>query len=63
VRNSARARKGLTWATAVLAALALAGVAAKVLPGFDQQNVHIIALALPLALATAIAFRLRSADA
>ncbi len=58
-RNHPRALKGLEWVTLALAGLALIGVAAKVLPRFDQQNGNVIALVLPLSLACAVAFRLR----
>ncbi len=57
-----RAEPLLKWVTSVLAAIALSGVAVKVLPRFDQQNWNIIALALPFILATAVAFRVERAD-
>lgn len=46
--NSKRARNGLFWTWAALAALSLLGVVAKVLPMFDQQNWNLIALFLPI---------------
>ncbi|MBL8954271.1 MAG: DUF4105 domain-containing protein [Myxococcaceae bacterium] len=58
-RGHPRAVAGLKWVTLGLAALALVGVAVKLLPAFDQANGNVIALALPLTLASAIAFTVR----
>lgn len=46
--NSERARNGLFYTWAALAALSLLGVVVKVLPMFDQQNWNLIALFLPI---------------
>ena len=56
-RGHPRARVALKWLTTGLAALAVLGVVLKALPAFDQDNWNIIALALPLTLALAVAFR------
>jgi hypothetical protein len=58
-----RALPSLKWVTVALAATSLLGVGLKVLPSFDQQNWNVIALALPLNLAMALAFTLRSRSA
>jgi hypothetical protein len=57
MKGSTRALPALKWVSAGLAVLALVGLAAKVLPMFDQQNWNLICLVLPLSLATAVAFR------
>ena len=51
--GSTRARTGLRWAWTALAATAVLGVVAKVLPMFDQQNWNLIALVLPVSVAMA----------
>jgi hypothetical protein len=55
--GSPRASVALKWVTSALAAIAALGLALKVLPMFDQQNWNVIALVLPLTLATGLAFR------
>lgn len=45
--DSRRARSGLRWTWSFLAATAVLGVLAKVLPPFDQNNWNLIALCLP----------------
>ena len=55
--GSERARGGLKWVSATLAATALLGVAAKVLPMFNKQETeNLISLVLPLSLARALPF-------
>ncbi len=51
--GSSRARTGLRWIWTALAATAVLGVLAKVLPMFDQQNWNLIALVLPVSVAMA----------
>ena len=51
--GSVRARTGLRWMWMALAATAVLGVLAKVLPMFDQQNWNLIALVLPVSVAVA----------
>ena len=53
VFGSARAHAGLRWTWLALAATAVLGVLAKVLPMFDQQNWNLIALVLPVSVAMA----------
>jgi hypothetical protein len=55
--GSPSAHRALKWVSAALAITALAGVAVKALPMFDQRNWNLICLVLPLSLATALAFR------
>jgi len=47
-RRGTRARAALHWTAAALALLSIAGFALQALPGFDQMNGEIIALALPV---------------
>ncbi len=54
--GSKRARGGLFWCWAALAAISLAGLAAKVLPMLDQNNWNLICLVLPVNLLHAAAF-------
>ncbi len=54
--GSKRARPGLFYAWAALAAINLAGLAAKVLPALDQNNWNLITLILPVNVLTALAF-------
>jgi hypothetical protein len=56
VRGGRRARLACLVAVA-LAALSVLGLVAKLLPGFDQANAPVIALALPAHLGIAAAFR------
>ena len=56
VRGTARARVAATVAL-VVAGLALLGLALKLVPGFDQRNGPVIAMALPAQLGIAAAFR------
>ncbi len=58
MRDSPRAAPALKWLTVSLATVAVAGLAVKLLPGFEQQNGPVIAMVLPLSLATALAFSL-----
>jgi hypothetical protein len=55
--GSKRAEPGLRVVTALMSAIALLGIALKVLPNFDQQNWNLICLVVPLTLLTAAAFR------
>jgi hypothetical protein len=55
--GSKRAQAGLHTTTALLAAIALIGIALKVLPNFDQANWNLICLVVPLTLMTASAFQ------
>jgi hypothetical protein len=59
MRGSPRALPALKWLTSGLLAGGVLGVALKALPAFDQQNWNVIALVLPLSLATAVAFHRR----
>ena len=56
MKGSKRALPGLKWVSVALAVTALLGVAAKVIPAFDQQNWNLICRVLPLSGATAAAF-------
>ena len=56
MRGSPRAPRALKWVSLTLATLGVLAVALKVLPAFDQQNSSIIAMVLPLSVATALAF-------
>jgi hypothetical protein len=56
--GSARAVTALKWVTLALAAGAVLGLLLKALPAFDQQNWNIIAMVLPISLASAAAFGL-----
>ena len=52
-RPGARAATALRWTSAAVALLSIAGFVLQVLPGFDQVNGEIIALALPVHLGLA----------
>ena len=47
-KNSARVTAALRWTATALALLSIAGLVLQALPGFDQVNGEIIALALPV---------------
>ena len=53
LRSTSSSTRGRLWVAVVLAALSLAGLLLKLIPGFDQVNGEIIGLALPIHLGVA----------